>query len=53
MPCQQLMVESEMDQFNGALALQFAQHVGAMNMYRFVAEVELEGDLFYAVAFDQ
>ena len=24
-----------------------------MNVHRLVAEVELEGDLFYAVAFDQ
>jgi hypothetical protein len=50
---QQLVVEREMHQFNGAVAVQFAQHVGAMDMHRFVAEIELEGNLFYAVAFDQ
>ena len=53
MPRQQLVVECEMHQFDGAVALQFAQHVGAMDMHRFVAEVEFEGDLFYAIAFDQ
>ena len=50
---QQLVVEGEMDQINGAMTLQFAQHVGAMDVHRLVAEVELKGDLFYAVAFDQ
>ena len=42
-----------MHQIDGAVALQFAQHVRPMNVHRLVAEVELEGDLFYAVAFDQ
>jgi hypothetical protein len=31
---QQLVVEGEMDQINGAVTLQFAQHVGAMDVYR-------------------
>ena len=42
-----------MHQVNSAVALQFTQHVGAVDVDRFVAEVELEGDLFHAVAFDQ
>lgn len=50
---QQLVVEGEMDQINGAVTLQFAQHVGAMDVYRLVAELELKGDLLDAVAFNQ
>ena len=42
-----------MDQINGAVALQFAQHVGAMNVHRLVAEIELEGDFLDAVAFNE
>ena len=53
MPCQQLVVESEVHQFDRALAVQFAQHVGAMYMYRFMAKIELEGKFCYAIAFDQ
>ena len=53
MPRQQLVVECKMHQIDGAVALQFAQHVRTMNVHRFMAEVELESDLFYAVAFDQ
>ncbi|VTM72443.1 Uncharacterised protein [Raoultella planticola] len=53
MPCQQLVVESEVHQFDRALAVQFAQHVGAMDMHCFVAEIEFEGNFFYAIAFDQ
>jgi hypothetical protein len=47
------MVEGEMHQLDGAVALQFAQDVGAMHVHRFMAEIELERDLLYAVAFDQ
>lgn len=53
MPRQQLMIEGEMHQLNGAVALQLAQDVGAMYVYRFMAEIELESDLLYAVASDQ
>ena len=42
-----------MDQINGAVTLQFAQHVGAMDVHRLMAELELEGDLLDAVAFNQ
>ena len=42
-----------MHQIDGAMALQFAQHVRPMNVHRLVAEIEFEGDLFHAVAFDQ
>ncbi len=45
MPRQQLMVESEMHQLDGAVALQLAQDVGAMHVHRFMAEIELESDL--------
>ncbi|STJ16224.1 Uncharacterised protein [Escherichia coli] len=41
-----------MHQLNGAMTVQFSQHVGAMYMYRFMAEFELKGNLFYTVAFD-
>lgn len=50
---QQLVVEGEMDQINGAVTLQFSQHVGTMDVYRLVAELELKGDLLDAVAFNQ
>ena len=42
-----------MHQIDGAVALQLAQYIRAMNVHRFMTEVELEGDLFHAVAFDQ
>ena len=43
----------KMYQFNGAMAVQFSQHIGAMHMYRFMTEFEFKGDLFNAVSFDQ
>lgn len=42
-----------MHQLDSAVALQFAQHVRAVDVNRFVAEIELKGNLFHAVAFDQ
>lgn len=53
MPRQQMVVERKMYQFNGAMAVQFSQHIGAMHMYRFMTEFEFKGDLFNAVSFDQ
>ena len=47
------MVESEMNQLDSAVTVQLAQHVGAMDMDRFMAEIEFEGNLLNAVAFDQ
>lgn len=35
-----------MHQIDGAVALQLAQYIRAVDVHRFMAEVELEGDLF-------
>lgn len=53
MSCQQLMIEGEVDEFDGAVTVQFAQHVGTMDMHRFMAEIEFESDFLNAVTFDQ
>ena len=52
-PRQQLVVEGEMHQLDGTVALQFTQYVSTVDVNGFMAEVELKCDLFDAVAFDQ
>ena len=53
MACEKLVVEREMDQFNGAAALQFPQNVGPMHVHRFVAQCQRKGDGFDAFPLHQ
>jgi hypothetical protein len=53
MPRQQLVLQRKMHQFDGAAALQFAKHVSAVDVDRFVAKFELIGNSLDAFALDQ